>query len=192
MKKLCALMALLACMSTTVGATPVLLGTVFHDYGSATGKVDPAGNDALFADYVTVSDSSTSRFSDAFNFSALSYSSVSYFELTLSFTKTNDLFESWSARPGASTTLPSLTRVGDVLTTQTITFGPSVDTFASSVAAQSFNLWFAEQGWGAHNFNLYDAKLSVFGEVSSVPEPSTLAMLGLGLLGLAASRRKQR
>ena len=191
MKKLFVLLAVLACASTTVGATPVLLGSVFHDYGSAAGKIDPAGSDTLFADYVTVSDSSSSRFSDVFNFSSLSFSSVSSYELTLNFTKTNDFLESWSARPGASTALPSLTRVGDTLTTQTITFNPSVDTFASSVAAESFNLWFAEQGWGAHSFNLYDAKLSVFGEVSSVPEPSTVAMLGLGLAGLAMTRRKK-
>jgi hypothetical protein len=191
MKKTCALIAILSGLSASVSATPVLLGEISHDYGSAAGQIDPSGNDPLSADYVTVKDSSSSRFSDVFDFSSLNFTSVSYFQVTLDFTETNGLFESWRVRPGASTSEPALTKVGDALTSQTFTFGPSTDTFASATAAKQFSLWFAEEGLGANDFRLFDAKVSVFGEAAAVPEPSSLALLGLGFAGLAVSRRKK-
>jgi hypothetical protein len=110
----------------------------------------------------------------------------------LDFTQTYGTFESWRARPGASTYEPALTKVGDVLTSQTFTFGPGVDTFSSAVAAKNFNLWFAEEGIGANDFRLFDAKLSVFGEAAAVPEPSSLALAGLGVIALAGLRRRRK
>jgi len=191
MKKIFALIAVLSGLSASVGATPVLIGEISHDYGSAVGKLDPSGNDPLSADYVTVKDSSTNRFSDVFDFSAFDYTSIDHFEVTLNFTQTNGALESWRARPGSSTSLPALTKVGDVLTSQTFTFGPSTDTFASSVAAEKFNLWFSEEGFGANDFRLFDAKLAVFGEAAAVPEPGTLGMLCLGIAMMVVTSRKR-
>jgi hypothetical protein len=191
MKKIFALIAILSGLSASVGATPVLIGEISHDYGSAAGQLDPGGNDSLSADYVTVKDSSSSRFNDVFDFSAFNYTSIDHFEVTLNFAQTNGAFESWRARPGASTYEPALTRVGDALATQTFSFGSAVDTFASSVASEKFNLWFAEEGFGANDFRLYDAKLAVFGEAFAVPEPGTLGMLCLGIAMMVVTSRKR-
>ncbi|MEC5384686.1 PEP-CTERM sorting domain-containing protein [Uliginosibacterium sp. H3] len=194
MKKIFALFALTAALtglSTGAGATPVLIGEIFHDYGSASGKLDPGGNDPLSADYVTVKDNSTSRFNDVFDFSTFDYTSIDHFEVTLNFTQTNGSFESWRARPGASTSLPALSKVGDVLTSQTFSFGPSTDTFASFLSTEKFNLWFAEEGFGTNDFRLFDAKVSVFGTAATVPEPGTLGMLFLGIAMMVLTSRRR-
>jgi len=189
-----ALAAALALAAGSAQAAPILLGEITHDYGSAAGKLNPGGNDALSTDYVTVSDQSSQRFADVFNFSSLAYSSISSFQLTLNFSNTNGLFEDWRARAGQSNYLPALVSTGNTVVSQTFTFGPSVDTFSSAVLAKTFSLWFAEEGFFAQSFRLYDAKLSVYGEaaaVTRVPEPGTLALLGVSLLGGLALRRKR-
>lgn len=56
----------------------------------------------------------------------------------------------------------------------------------TSVAITDGDLWlnYSGQGTGSMNF-------SFVGELTSVPEPATLALLGLGLTGLAALRRRR-
>jgi len=185
--------AALALAAGSAQAAPILLGEISHDYGSASGKVNPGGNDNLSADFVIVSDQSTQRFNDLFDFSGLSYSNISSFQLTLSFAGTNNFLEDWRVRAGQSNYMPALTITNGNVVTQTFTFGPSVDTFSSAVLAKTFSLWFAEEGPFAQSFRLYDAKLSVYGDaaVTRVPEPGTLALLGVSLLGGLALRRKR-
>ncbi|WP_341677120.1 PEP-CTERM sorting domain-containing protein [Niveibacterium sp. SC-1] len=192
-------LALAAALSLAAGsaqAAPILLGEILHDYGSAAGKLNPGGNDNLSADFVIVSDQSSQRFNDVFDFSSLAYSSISSFKLTLNFAGTNNPFEDWRVRPGQSNYLPALQITNGNVVSQTFSFGPSVDTFSGAVASEAFSLWFAEEGFFAQSFRLYDAKLSVYGEAVSqapanVPEPGVLALLGAGLLGGMVMRRKR-
>jgi hypothetical protein len=45
-------------------------------------------------------------------------------------------------------------------------------------------------GWGGWDLTVNNAGMSVTSDASNVPEPGSLALLGLGLLGVSASRRK--
>lgn len=178
-----------------------LLTTVYHDYGLGAGKTDPGGTDALYSDYVQVSDSSSGRFYDLFNFSAgVTSPSIEYFELTLNFSDTDDynyflgfipVPEDWQVRPGDSNTLLDMARVGSNVYEQTFRFYNDVDTFGDMVSSGQFYLWFADEAWGGNSFKLYDATLSVYGtDVAATPVPAGVWLLGSGLFGLIAVRRK--
>jgi hypothetical protein len=50
----------------------------------------------------------------------------------------------------------------------------------------------ALSGWGGGTFSGGDYIISFSSAVNSVPEPGTLVLLGIGLLGMAASRRRKK
>src|SRR5664280_2956544 len=87
-KSLCSLILVAAALMMVTGtAMAIPLATNTHNYGNGSGQFDPGGADLLSNGYVTVSDQTASdqRFNDAFDFSALSYSSIDHFDLTLSY-----------------------------------------------------------------------------------------------------------
>jgi hypothetical protein len=186
-------------LGMTASAAPII--TYTHNYGNGAGQFDPGGNDVLSNGYVTVSDQSSDRFNDSFNFSGLSYSSIDHFDLTLSFSDTNrNLWglplELWYARPGGTPdqyTSFKLNAVGNSPSSQTFVIDSSlVPEFSQMVAAENFYFWFAEDGLLSNTFKLYSASLTVDGEAGTpVPEPGTMMLLGSGLVGLAGWGRKK-
>lgn len=197
---------LLTATVSVANAAVVQLGSISKTYGSGPGGSTPASLagpgacDTLNANSVTVRDGGggcTQRFFDLFDFSSLSYTSLDHLTLTLSFNNTNNFLEDWRVRFAQSTTVASsilmnMSEVGSSGTTQAFTFdaanGGSV--FSTIAANEKMYLWFAEEGLGAHNFNLLSARLDVYG--TAVPEPASMALFGIALGALGLSRRKTR
>lgn len=173
-------------------ASAAMLGTISHDYGSGAGKINPGGNDPLFADYVAVSDRSSQRFADSFDFSGLEYSRIDFFELRLRFSRSANGFipflgrEDWRVRAGESWDLLDMNRVGP-WTMQTFMIDGAIDTFDAMVAAGTFDLRFAELSLRRHRFRLDEAVLGIHG--APVPIPGAVWLLGSGLLALIGIRR---
>jgi hypothetical protein len=55
----------------------------------------------------------------------------------------------------------------------------------------SFDLFFAERHTTQSNFRI-DTSIKLKPDTHTVPEPSTLLLLGLGLIGLGVSRRRMK
>lgn len=159
--------------------------------------INPGGNDPLSANYVTVKDSSSSRFNDSFDFSGLSYSSLQKFELQLTYKETNTSFlgvpiEDWYLRlPGdpiidTDDKFFSLTRSGSWVTT-TFTLSNGASPFSFYETNKEFEFWFSEKTGnflGDDQFKLKSATLKVYGDAAAVPLPAAAWLFGSALLGM--------
>lgn len=191
-----------------------LIGNIEHNYGTTSYIPSSMGTkscDSKNANSIIVKDTAKAkgcqRFADVFDFSALDFASVDRFELNLSFSNTGSyldflrLFEDWSVHPAStskaatSAEMRSLEQTTGARITQSFTFNASnlSSIFNEIVDNKKFYLGFAESSFGADNFNLYSANLSVYGTAASqpaadepakVPAPASIALLGLGLLML--------
>jgi|GEM_PF-903954 len=208
-------------LSAFVQASPILLDTITHNYGSQhyvpdSVKANKNPNcDSAAQDWLVIKDRNNGcqRFYDNFSFADLAYQSIDSFELSLSYSDTNNFFfipiEQWQVRPGVSSSTPGyqyfdLNRVGNTITLGTFTFTRNnLAIFDQIVNAKNFSLWFAENALVPNNFSLYSASLNVYGSAQqitpqnpdttvAVPAPAGIALFGLGLTLLGFARRNKR
>ena len=147
--------AVIAGMALAGMAPAATLGTFTHNYGSAPGRIDPGGNDLLSRSFVTVNDRSTGRFFDSFDFSSLSYSSITSIALSLQFTRAGPSgsilvpTELWAVRIQGSSSGAFLDDqfafLSDAGSPQTTTISAATDillvnAFANSLATVAFRL----------------------------------------------------
>ena len=103
-------------VSFTAHASPVLLGSTSHDYGTGAGQMSPASQgagscDVMSANSVGVrSASNCQRFFDSFDLSAYAGDVIDSFALTLNFANARNEtfgFERWAPRPASSASVGS-------------------------------------------------------------------------------------
>lgn len=195
---------MLAAALAAPAAEAATLGVFTRDYGSGPGRIDPGGNDVLATGHVTVSDQSTSRFFDSFDFSSLTYSSIDSLTLTLSFSGAGPSFvpfEAWAVRVQGSNASSSsddrFAALTDAASPQSVTLTLAADVlgvnaFAHSLATEQLTFWFSEFTPGADSFRLVSASLTVSGTPAAVPLPAAGGLLLGALGGLAVLRRRRR
>ncbi|WP_416308269.1 hypothetical protein [Neptunicella sp. SCSIO 80796] len=183
---------------------------------NAANSCDTLGADSV---NINDTASGCGRFYDYFDFSSIEFDEVEKFVLTLTFSNAFDLeideveidlgffsftvdmpnVEFWMVRPGASASSGSgydydhdqaiLSNVftGEFTFDETNT-GNTI--FQNMLDNRNFSLMFAEESIGSDNFNLYDAKLDIYG-TAQVPEPAPLTLFLLGLMTLGLTRLRK-
>lgn len=202
--------ACLAFSATVTMAAPVLLGSVEHLYGTADGRVSPTifsefhpgGNcDTANTTSITVAAktaSSCNRFGDIFDFSAIDFASIDHFDVVLTFSGARDQvasLERWTVRASPNYVLSGIDfGTLNASGTQTFTLNSTNANFSKIVDAEDLMLGFSANLGTSLTFNLSSARVNIFGTAAAnaVPEPASLALVGVSLAALAAARRKKK
>lgn len=189
-----------ACCSAFANAS--VLTSITHDYGLVDGAnaLNTFNScDTLNASSITVRDggpAGCARFLDSFNFGT-GLGTITSLKLTLNFSNTADVLESWAMRPATSGTAGSTRMQNLTRSTAAVPQSFTIDSlsnpaeFSTIISNGNFFLWFAENGFGTHNFILNSATLEVNGD-AAVPEPGSLALFGIAALAIGAVSRKSR